>query len=88
MIDAVNEKFPNVKIVATTLREAHSANHHSWSAVAWIDGEHFQAPTCELNVHDRVGGGDGFAGRIYLWIIMWPGTARSNYVLVGLMVRY
>lgn len=66
MIDSVINKFPQIKIVATTLREVHSTNHHSWSAVAWINGNTFQAPTCELIVYDRVGGGDGFAaGFIY-----------------------
>ncbi len=61
MIDNVIKKYPQVKVVATTLREVHSTNHHSWSAVAWIDGQTYVAPTCELNIHDRVGGGDGFA---------------------------
>ncbi len=52
--------------VTTTLREVQSTNRHSWSAVAWIDGEKYQAPTAELDVMDRVGGGDGFAaGFIY-----------------------
>jgi 2-dehydro-3-deoxygluconokinase len=66
MIDKVVEKFPNVKIVATTLREVHSTSHHSWGAVAWINGKTYISPTCELNIFDRVGGGDGFAsGFIY-----------------------
>ena len=66
MIDSVTQKFPKVKIVATTLREVHSTNRHSWSAVAWIDGKTYQAPTTELDVYDRVGGGDGYAaGFIY-----------------------
>ncbi len=66
MIDQVTTQHPNVKIVATTLREVHMTNHHSWSAVAWIDGQTYVAPTCELGVLDRVGGGDGFAaGFIY-----------------------
>jgi 2-dehydro-3-deoxygluconokinase len=66
MMDAVTKKHPNVKAVATTLREVHSTNRHSWSAVAWMDGQTFTAPTCELDVIDRVGGGDGFAaGFIY-----------------------
>jgi 2-dehydro-3-deoxygluconokinase len=66
MIDKVIEKHSHVKIVATTLREVHTTNHHSWSAVAWMDGKTYSAPTCELNVYDRVGGGDGFAsGFIY-----------------------
>ena len=66
MIDRVVAKHPQVKIVATTLREVHSTNRHGWSAVAWINGKTYAAPTCELDVVDRVGGGDGFAsGFIY-----------------------
>jgi 2-dehydro-3-deoxygluconokinase len=66
MIDKVTRKHPQVKIVATTLREVHSTNRHSWGAVAWINGKSFTAPTCELDIFDRVGGGDGFAaGFIY-----------------------
>ena len=66
MIDGVIKKYPQVKIVATTLREVHSTKHHSWGAVAWIDGKTYVSPTCELNIYDRVGGGDGFAsGLIY-----------------------
>jgi 2-dehydro-3-deoxygluconokinase len=66
MMDSVIRKLPHVKVVATTLREVHSTNRHSWSAVAWIDGKTCTAPTAELDVYDRVGGGDGFAsGFIY-----------------------
>lgn len=66
MIDQVVKKHPRVKIVATTLREVHSTSSHSWSAVAWVDGKTYAAPTAELHVLDRVGGGDGFAaGFIY-----------------------
>jgi 2-dehydro-3-deoxygluconokinase len=66
MIDQVVAQHPQVKAVATTLREVHSTNRHSWSAVAWVDGQTYTAPTAELDVIDRVGGGDGFAaGFIY-----------------------
>jgi 2-dehydro-3-deoxygluconokinase len=65
MIDKVVAKHPQVKIVATTLREVHSTNRHSWSAVAWIDGTTYQAPTAELDVLDRVGGGDGYAAGFF-----------------------
>ena len=61
MIGKVTKRHPNVKVVATTLREVHSTNRHSWSAVAWMNGKKCKAPTCELDVVDRVGGGDGFA---------------------------
>jgi 2-dehydro-3-deoxygluconokinase len=66
MIDNVVKKHPQVKVVATTLREVHSTNRHSWSAVVWMNGKTYAAPTAELDVYDRVGGGDGFAaGFIY-----------------------
>ena len=66
MIERVVERYPKMKVVATTLREVHSTNRHSWGAVASVNGETFVAPTCEVDVYDRVGGGDGFAsGLIY-----------------------
>jgi 2-dehydro-3-deoxygluconokinase len=66
MMDAVAKQLPQVKIVATTLREVHTTNRHDWSAVAWINGKTYEAPQCKLDVVDRVGGGDGFAaGLIY-----------------------
>ena len=65
MIDSVTKKYPHVKSVATTLREVHTTNRHSWSAVAWIGGKTYTAPTCELDVYDRVGGGDGFAAGFF-----------------------
>jgi 2-dehydro-3-deoxygluconokinase len=66
MMANVRRKHPQVKIVATTLREVHATNRHSWGAVAWIDGQAYVSPTCELDVLDRVGGGDGYAaGFIY-----------------------
>ena len=81
MIDQVVGQFPQVKIVATTLREVHSTNRHSWSAVAWINGETHLAPTAELDVYDRVGGGDGFAsGLIYGTI---AGESPADAVKLG-----
>jgi 2-dehydro-3-deoxygluconokinase len=66
MIDQVVKKHPQIKAVATTLREVHSTNRHSWGAVAWVNGNTYVSPACELDVYDRVGGGDGFAsGFIY-----------------------
>lgn len=68
-IEKVTARFPNVKVVATTLREVHSSNRHSWSAVAWVNGKSYVAPTCELDVYDRVGGGDGFAAGFFYGIL-------------------
>jgi 2-dehydro-3-deoxygluconokinase len=69
MIDKVVAQHPNVKIVATTLREVHSTNRHSWSAVAWVNGKTHVAPTAELSVLDRVGGGDGFASGFFYGLL-------------------
>lgn len=69
MIDQVTRKYPNVKVIATTLREVHSTNRHTWGAVAWINGKTVVAPTCELDVYDRVGGGDGFAAGFFYGLL-------------------
>ena len=69
MIDNVVDKYPGVKIVATTLRDCHTTNHHSWGAVAWINGETYISPTAELDIHDRVGGGDGFASGFFYGLL-------------------
>jgi len=69
MIDAVTAKYPGIKAVATTLREVHSANRHAWTAVAWVAGKRCAAPTCDLDVRDRVGGGDGFASGFFYGLL-------------------
>ncbi len=69
MIDDVIKKHPQIKVVATTLREVHSTNRHSWSAVAWVNGKTYVAPTAELDVYDRVGGGDGFASGFFYGLL-------------------
>ena len=66
VIDQVVEQFPNIKLVATTLREVRSTNRHDWAAVLWLNGQKLVSPTCQLDVLCRIGGGDGFAaGLIY-----------------------
>jgi 2-dehydro-3-deoxygluconokinase len=81
MIDKVVKKHPQVKIVATTLREVHSTNRHSWGAVAWVNGEIFQSPTCELDVVDRVGGGDGYAAGFFYGLLC--GESPEDSVKLG-----
>lgn len=66
MIERAVAKFPNIKLVGTTLREVHSTNRHDWAAVLWYDGKRYVSPTRTLDVVCRIGGGDGFAaGMIY-----------------------
>lgn len=81
MIGNVTRKHPRIKVVATTLREVHSTNRHSWSAVAWMNGKQVVAPTCELDVLDRVGGGDGFAAGLIYGIL--SGEPEEECVKLG-----
>ena len=81
MIDKVVKKHPQIKIVATTLREVHSTNRHSWGAVAWINGKIYNAPTCELDVVDRVGGGDGYAAGFFYGLL--AGESEEAAVRLG-----
>jgi 2-dehydro-3-deoxygluconokinase len=81
MIDTVVKKHPHVKIVATTLREVHSTNRHSWGAVAWINGKTYTSPTAELDVHDRVGGGDGYASGFFYGLL--TGESPEEAVKLG-----
>ncbi len=81
MIDQVVSKYPMIKVVATTLREVQSTNRHSWGAVAWIDGKSYISPTCELDMYDRVGGGDGFASGLFYGLL--TGEPEQEAVNLG-----
>jgi 2-dehydro-3-deoxygluconokinase len=81
MMARVVSRFPNMKIVATTLREVHSTTRHDWGAVAWIAGQTYVSPTCELHVYDRVGGGDGFASGFFYGLL--SGASPDEAVRLG-----
>ena len=67
MIEKAVGEFPNFKVVATTLRNAKTASINDWGAICYAGGEFYEAPVREnLEILDRVGGGDSFAsGLIY-----------------------
>jgi 2-dehydro-3-deoxygluconokinase len=81
MIGEVVKLFPHIKVIATTLREVHSTNRHSWAAVAWVNGKTYTSPTCELDVYDRVGGGDGFAAGLFYGLL--TGETPEEAVKLG-----
>ena len=81
MMTNVTKKHPQIKIVATTLREVHSTNRHSWGAVAWVNGQTVSSPTCELDVIDRVGGGDGYAAGFFYGLL--NGESAQEAVNLG-----
>ncbi len=74
MIAEAQKAYPNVKVFATTLREVLSANEHLWGALLYKDGQWHYAPPREIQVLDRIGGGDGFVGGLlYSLLKDWDG---------------
>jgi 2-dehydro-3-deoxygluconokinase len=70
MIETAVKEFPNFRVVATTLRNAKTATRNDWGAVMYADGQFYDAALRpDLEILDRVGGGDSFAsGLIYCLI--------------------
>jgi 2-dehydro-3-deoxygluconokinase len=76
MIDAVVRAYPNLAVVATSLRVATSASANDWGAVCYCDGRFEQARTRrELAIYDRIGGGDSFASGLIYGLITGRGAA-------------
>src|ERR1700678_1781419 len=62
MIETAVKAYPNFKVAATTLRRVITATRNDWSAILWHDGGFHQSRGYpDLEVMDRVGGGDSFA---------------------------
>jgi 2-dehydro-3-deoxygluconokinase len=81
MLEPLTRAYPNLRVVATTLRDVHSTNRHSWSAAAWSSGAHVVAPRAELDVFDRVGSGDGFASGLVFGLL--SGASLDESVRLG-----
>ena len=82
MISEATVAFPNFAVVATTLRAVRSASRNDWGAVAWSSSEGFAEATArpDLEIFDRVGGGDSFAsGLIYGLLTGRPLAAAVEY---------
>ncbi|MGI5951230.1 MAG: sugar kinase [Brooklawnia sp.] len=69
MIRSAHEKFPDVEVFATTLREVVNANHHMWGAILWSNDEFYVAEPRDIGVLDRIGGGDSTVGGILYGLI-------------------
>lgn len=81
MINEVVKVYPNFKVVATTLRTVKSASINDWGALCWADGEIYRSKQYDnLEVYDRVGGGDSFAsGLIYGLMTTNDAEVAVNY---------
>jgi len=81
MVEKVVERYPNFKVVATTLREVKTATINDWSAICWADGKIYKGQDFKgLEIMDRVGGGDSFASGL-IYGLMTTGDAEKavNY---------
>jgi 2-dehydro-3-deoxygluconokinase len=81
MINKAVAAYPNFKVVATTLRAVKSATINDWGAICWADGEFHEAiHRPNLEIFDRVGGGDSFAsGLIYGFMKTGDAAKAVNY---------
>ena len=78
MIGSVRAKFGQLQAVATTLRVARSATRNDWGAIAWCDGQFHEAtPRPDLEILDRIGGGDSFASGLIYGLLTNRGPAWS-----------
>jgi 2-dehydro-3-deoxygluconokinase len=70
MAGRVVAAFPNLRAVGTTLRTVRSASRNDWGAILWTGGRTYEArPRPDLEILDRVGGGDSFAsGLVYAFL--------------------
>ncbi|TVR54636.1 MAG: sugar kinase [Puniceicoccaceae bacterium] len=65
MVEQVVKAYPNIKGICTTLREVKSGLLNNWSGILWYDGQFYDSRVYEnLEIEDRVGGGDGFSSGI------------------------
>ncbi len=78
MIQAAVKTFPNFKVAATTLRAVKSATRNDWGAIAWAGGEFHEAThRPDLEILDRVGGGDSFASGLIYGLLRFNDAAQA-----------
>src|SRR5688500_3548179 len=80
MVERVVKAYPNLKIVGTTLREVKSGLVNNWSAILWHEGQFYESRRYDnLEIEDRVGGGDGFSsGFAYAFLNGMPPADAVN----------
>lgn len=78
MIESVVSAYPNFKVTATTLREVKTANLNDWSAIVWSNGKFYESKKYpNLEIFDRIGGGDSFASGLIYGLLSECGLQKS-----------
>jgi 2-dehydro-3-deoxygluconokinase len=73
MLREVASLYPNLKLIASTLRSVRSATQNAWGAIALYDDKIVHVPQIEIEIMDRVGGGDSFASGIVYGLLAGKG---------------
>lgn len=80
MLAAVAAAYPNLRAVASTLRTVHTATINDWQALLWMDGTVYESACYKnLEILDRVGGGDGFASGLIYGLLQGDPQSAVNY---------
>ena len=80
MIRRVKQAYPGVSVFATTLRQVVNANTHMWGSITLADDEWYVIEPREIQVYDRIGGGDGFVGGFLYAILQgWDAEKWSQF---------
>jgi 2-dehydro-3-deoxygluconokinase len=78
MMQAAVKQYPNFKVAATTLRAAKTATRNDWGAICWMDGKFYESrPYPDLEILDRVGGGDSFASGLIYGLMSYPDPQQA-----------
>jgi 2-dehydro-3-deoxygluconokinase len=78
MMQAAVKEYPNFKVAATTLRAAKTATRNDWGAICWTDGKFFESRQYpDLEILDRVGGGDSFASGLIYGLMTWNDPQKA-----------
>lgn len=81
MLREVASLYPNLKVIASTLRTAHTASRNAWGAIALVEGEIVHVPQRDIDILDRVGGGDSFASGLAYGFL--SGASAQDAVAYG-----
>ena len=68
-LGTMTKKYPNAQMYGTTLRQVISASKHLWGAILYSKGKWFVEEPREIDVLDRIGGGDGFTGGLLYGVL-------------------
>jgi 2-dehydro-3-deoxygluconokinase len=78
MFEQVEQAYPNLRLLAATLRSVRSATRNGWGAVCRYDGSLYEATyRDDLEIFDRIGGGDSFASGLFYGLLEGLGAARA-----------